>query len=95
MKSMKLLKGENFVLHSQIFKDINFIIANLSRLILLINISKHLLYLLRQSQALCISILVIINDSAMKINDFPIINYDVISANDLFTAALLMAAKRS
>lgn len=31
----------------------------------------------------------------MKINDFPIIHYDIISANDLFTAALQMAAKRS
>lgn len=31
----------------------------------------------------------------MKINDFPIIHYDIISANDLFTAALQMAAKTS
>lgn len=31
----------------------------------------------------------------MKINYFTIIHYDIISANDLFTAALQMAAKRS
>jgi hypothetical protein len=30
----------------------------------------------------------------MKINDFSIIHYDIISTNDLFTAAVLMAAKR-
>lgn len=65
----------------------NFIFANLSRLILLINISKLLLYLIRQSQPRCISILVIINDGVMKINDFSIIHYDIISANGRFIAA--------
>lgn len=81
--------------HAEIFQDINFIISNLSRLILLTNILKHLFYLLRQSQHCCISILAIINDSIMKINDFFHYPYDIINTNVLFTVALLEVAKRA